>query len=55
MDRYRKGIVAAAGLLGQLVAAGIIPAPYDKWAMAVLAALTALGVYAVPNAPAASR
>jgi hypothetical protein len=52
MDRYRKGLIAGAGLLGQLVAAGLIPAPYDKWAAVVLAALTAAGVYAVPNTPA---
>lgn len=52
MDRYRKGLVAAAGMLGQLVAAGLIPEPWDKWAVVVLAALTAAGVYAVPNAPA---
>jgi len=49
MGRYRKGLVAAAGLLAQAVAAGIIPAPYDKWAAIFLAALTAAGVYAVPN------
>jgi len=53
MDKYRKGLVAVAGLAGQLVAAGMIPAPYDKWVAVVLAALTALGVYAVPNTPAA--
>jgi hypothetical protein len=55
MGKYRKGLIAAAGLLGQLVAAGMIPAPYDKWAAVVLAALTAAGVYAVPNAGTVAR
>ena len=53
MDRYRKALVAVAGLAGQALVLGLIPAPYDKYVSVILAALTALGVYAAPNAPMA--
>jgi hypothetical protein len=49
MSKYRKGIVAAAGALASAVAAGLVPDPWDKWAMVVLAVCTAMGVYSVPN------
>lgn len=57
MARYRKALIAAAGLIAQIIAAGAVPAPYDKWAAVVLALLVAAGVYQVPNdhRPAAAR
>lgn len=52
--RARKFLVAAAGLIAQVVASGVLDEPeYDAvrvWVQAGLAVLTAAGVYQVPNA-----
>lgn len=47
MSRYRKAVVAVAG-----AALAVIPAvfPSASWAAPVIAGLTALTVYLVPNA-----
>ena len=47
----RKFALAALGGLAQVAAAGLLPEQYRPWATVVLAVATALGVYAVPNAP----
>jgi hypothetical protein len=46
----RKALVAIAALIAQLLALGLLADPVDKYASAALALLTALGVWAVPNA-----
>lgn len=53
--RVRKFLVAVAGLLAQVIASGALDGNDDVrvWVQAVLAVLTAAGVYAVPNARAA--
>lgn len=54
--QMRKGIVAAVALVLQLIALGVIPEDVQPYVSAVIAALTAIGVYVVPNeqpAPAA--
>lgn len=49
--QVRKAAVAAAGIVGQVVAAGVIPDSYLPWTSILIAVLTAVGVYGVPNAP----
>jgi hypothetical protein len=44
-----KFMVALAGVVAQIVAAGLVPAAYEPWVAVVLALLTALGVREVPN------
>jgi hypothetical protein len=51
----RKFGVGLLGALATAAAAGLVPAPYDRWAPVVIALATALGVYAVPNTDAYSR
>lgn len=58
MSRYRKAWVAVAGALAQVavvldqaLADGTLPPAWVPWVRVALAALTAVGVYAVPNAP----
>jgi hypothetical protein len=46
----RKTVVAVLGLIGQVVAAGVLDGTALHWAQVILAAGTALGVYQVPNA-----
>lgn len=48
--RYRKFLVALAGALAVILTAGDVVETAD-WVEAVLAVLTALGVYVVPNQP----
>ena len=45
----RKFLVAVATALSQALALGLLSSPTDKYAMCVLAALGAYGVYKVPN------
>jgi hypothetical protein len=45
----RKALVAAATVLSQALAMSLVPAPYDKYALLVLGALGAFGVFKVPN------
>jgi len=49
----RKGAVALATVLAAVVAAGTLPQPAATWVALGLLALNAIGVYAVPNRPAA--
>ena len=53
LAKVRKLVVAGIGALAQAVAAGLLPAKYEAWGAVILALATALGVYAVPNAPTA--
>ena len=46
----RKALVATAGLVGQLLALGLLHGTAEQAAQVVLAAATALGVYGVRNA-----
>ncbi len=55
VDRIRKTLVALAGFAATLLAAGVLDPDVAPWVQAGLAALTAAGVYAVPNAPAQPR
>lgn len=50
LAEYRKGIAAAAGGLAELVALGVLHGTVLAVAQAVIAAATAAGVVAVPNA-----
>lgn len=45
----RKTIVAVAGILATLVAAGVLPGTVAAAVSSALGILTALGVYRVPN------
>lgn len=49
MNEFRKAQVALAGVVGQVVAAGVLHGTAQAWAQIVLAVVTAAGVYAVPN------
>ena len=58
MNRYRKAWVAVAGALAQIAVVldqalddGVLPPAWVPWVRVTLALLTAVGVYAVPNAP----
>jgi hypothetical protein len=55
MARIRKALVAALGLAGTLVAAGVLDDNTEAIVTGIIAAATALGVYAVKNEPAAPR
>lgn len=46
----RKALVAFVAFLTQLVALGALPEAAKPYAVAVIAALAAVGVYVVPNA-----
>jgi len=45
----RKTGMAVLGILAQVAALGLLPAPYDRWAPIIVAIATALGVYAVQD------
>lgn len=47
LGEYSKGVVA---LIGALVTIGAVAFGAEQWFQQVIAVLTALGVYAVPNA-----
>ena len=50
--KYRKLLVAAAGLIAQIINLNVASGTVRDWLVAALAALTAVGVYTVPNTPA---
>ena len=55
VTRYRKLLVAAAGVIAQIINLNLVAGSLRDWLIVALAALTALGVYRVPNAaPGAS-
>lgn len=45
----RKALVAVATLITQALGMSLIPSPYDKYALLVLGALGAYGVFKLPN------
>lgn len=47
--KARKLGVALVGAIGQVVQMNVLPDKYNAWAAGIIAFLTALGVYAVPN------
>ena len=53
LARASKLLVALLGVVAQVAANPLVPAKYQAIAAAIIALATALGVYAVPNAPAA--
>ena len=48
----RKALVAVATALSQALAMSLIPEPYDKYALLLLAVLGVYGVFKVPNGEA---
>jgi hypothetical protein len=48
--RYRKFAVAAAGAVATLVSLNLVHGTAQTWLVSLLAAASALGVYATPNA-----
>jgi hypothetical protein len=51
ISNIKKFLVAVAGLAGVAIANGYVPAAEVKWVSAGIAALSAIGVYLVPNGP----
>jgi hypothetical protein len=47
--KYNKFWVALGAFIAQVVQLNVIPEPYIPWVTAIIAALTALGVYQIPN------
>lgn len=47
----RKFLVALVGVLTEVVAATILPPEWEVRIIILIAVLTSLGVYAVPNSP----
>ena len=52
MDRIRKFVVAALGVVAMVVTTGALEEDVEIWLNAALAVATAAGVYVVPNRPA---
>lgn len=50
MSRYRKLVVAVIGAAAVAVSRGLLPAEVGDWLTVLAPVLTALGIYAVPNA-----
>jgi hypothetical protein len=55
MAEVRKAITAALGGLVAILGTGIVPEPWNTWAVTVVMVATVLGVYNVPNEPAAEE
>ena len=53
MERIRKFLVAALGVIAMVVTTGVLEEDVEIWLNAVLAIATAAGVYVVPNRPTA--
>ena len=51
MQEYSKAITAVVGLVAMLISTGVLDGSAQLYVNAAIAALTALGVYAVPNKP----
>lgn len=51
MSEYRKFVVALVTAAASALSLGLIPDPWDGWTTVAVAALGAIGVYAVPNTP----
>jgi uncharacterized membrane protein YphA (DoxX/SURF4 family) len=54
VSQVRKALVAVAGVIGQLIALGLLTGPVLRYAAVGLSILTAAGIYSVPNADPAS-
>lgn len=52
MTKYNKFFAAAAGVLGQIVAANVVTGTALHYVQVALAAVTALSVFGLPNATA---
>lgn len=48
--QFMKALIAVAGVAANLLAIGVVPSADVKWVTATVSAITALGVYVVPNA-----
>jgi len=55
MSRYAKTIAAVLAFLGVIVSAGVLDGDAQNWAAAIVSALGAAAVYAVPNTPPAGE
>lgn len=51
VSEVRKGVIAVAGAVAEGVSLGVLHGEAETIAVAVLAFLSAVGVYTVPNAP----
>lgn len=51
MSVVAKFIAALIGAAGSVLSAGVLPDSVAKWVAVGIAALTAIAVYLVPNAP----
>lgn len=49
MSRYGKAWVAVVGFIGSVMSQGLLPDSWVPWVTALVAGLTAAGVWAVPN------
>lgn len=52
LEQVRKAIASALGGLAAVVATGIVPEPWNTWAVTAIMVGTVLGVYNLPNEPA---
>lgn len=49
VSRYNKLIPTILGIIVQAIAVGILPSDVEKWAVILIAVLTAAGVYVAPQ------
>ncbi|MGZ4621440.1 MAG: hypothetical protein ACXVGF_04875 [Blastococcus sp.] len=54
IPQIRKALVAAAGILGTLLTANLLPPDWSHWVSTIAGILTVCGTYVVPNAPSAA-
>jgi hypothetical protein len=47
--KARKLAVALVGVIAQVIQLNLVPEKYEGWALGIVAFLTAVGVYVVPN------
>lgn len=53
--QIRKGLVAAAGVVGELLSLHLLHGTAETWATTAVGVLTVLGTFTVPNDPIPGR